>query len=89
MDGLKAALSEWANTVESGDTVVSNSRHYAALQGAWESLKRTRAGLQTGLSSDWLAQDIRQALLHLGEITGEVATDDLLEHIFAHFCVGK
>ncbi|MEH0007598.1 MAG: tRNA uridine-5-carboxymethylaminomethyl(34) synthesis GTPase MnmE [Flavobacteriales bacterium] len=89
IDALKAALSERANTMELGDTVVSNSRHYAALQGAWESLKRTREGLQTGLSGDWIAQDIRQALLHLGEITGEVATDDLLSHIFAHFCVGK
>ncbi len=69
--------------------IVANARHYEALQKALESLDEVLRGLESGLSSDLVALDIRRALQYLGEITGEVTTDDLLENIFSHFCIGK
>ena len=71
------------------DVVITNSRHYQALTSANEALMRAYNGLSSGLSGDLLAADIRQSLFHLGEITGEVTTDDLLENIFSKFCIGK
>jgi tRNA modification GTPase len=75
--------------VEAQSTVVSNARHYAALQQAHDALGRALEGLQTGISGDFLAMDIRASLRHLGEITGEISSDDLLESIFSRFCIGK
>ena len=71
------------------DVVITNSRHYQALTSSNEALMRAFNGLSSGLSGDLLAADIRQSLFHLGEITGEVTTDDLLENIFSKFCIGK
>ena len=73
----------------SSDIIVSNSRHYDALTKALEEIKKVQLGLQEGLSGDLLAIDIRQALYHFGEITGEITNDDLLGNIFANFCIGK
>ena len=70
-------------------TIVTNSRHYEALTGADESLRAVLAGMENGITSDFIAMDIRRALQHLGEITGEVSTDDLLGNIFGRFCIGK
>ncbi|MFT4534662.1 MAG: tRNA modification GTPase [Saprospiraceae bacterium] len=70
-------------------TIVSNSRHYDALHKAYESLDAVLNGLTGGLTGDFIAMDIRQALYHLGEITGEIYTDDLLDSIFTRFCIGK
>jgi tRNA modification GTPase len=70
-------------------TIVSNSRHYDALFKANESLDAVLKGLNTGISGDFIAMDIRKSLYHLGEITGEISTDDLLESIFTRFCIGK
>ncbi len=69
--------------------IVSNARHYAALQKAYESLDDVQNGLDSGITSDFIAMDIRRALAFLGEITGEVSTDDLLGNIFGRFCIGK
>jgi len=69
--------------------VVSNARHYEALQKAGESLKDATQGLQSGISPDFIAMDIRRALHYMGEITGEISTDDLLGNIFSRFCIGK
>ena len=71
------------------DTVAANSRHVASLSRAHQALERVREGLQGGQTSDLLALDLRDALRHLGEITGEVSTDDLLDKIFRDFCIGK
>ncbi len=71
------------------DITITNSRHYEALTGANDALMRAYNGLDSGLSGDLLAADIRQSLFHLGEITGEVTTDDLLDNIFSKFCIGK
>lgn len=71
------------------DVVISNIRHYQALKSASESLHRVSEGLVSSLPSDLLAQDIREALHYLGEITGEVTSDEILGNIFKNFCIGK
>ncbi|MEI6411370.1 MAG: tRNA uridine-5-carboxymethylaminomethyl(34) synthesis GTPase MnmE [Bacteroidota bacterium] len=70
-------------------TVVTNARHYEALQGADQALADVLTGLDTGITGDFVAQDIRRALAYLGEITGEIGVDDLLGNIFGKFCIGK
>ena len=72
-----------------GDPIVSNSRHYESLSRASESLSRVHEGLQTNLPADLISQDIRETLYHLGTITGEITTDDILSQIFSKFCIGK
>lgn len=71
------------------DQLVANARHEQALGRAAESLAAVEAGLSGGISSELVAQDIRRTLHFLGEITGEVSTDDLLGNIFSKFCIGK
>ena len=69
--------------------IVTNSRHYHALVRASEAIDRTLQGLSSGLSGDLVSQDIRECMHYLGEITGEISTDDILGEIFSHFCIGK
>ncbi len=69
--------------------MISSLRQLEALQKAQNHLAKAQEGLQQNLSSDLIAWELRQALHHLGEITGEITTDDLLEHIFSNFCIGK
>ncbi len=71
------------------DTVVSNSRHYEHLLKTKNALADVLYGLDNGITGDFLAQDIRLSLHHLGEITGTIVTDDLLDNIFSKFCIGK
>lgn len=71
------------------ETIVSNARHYDALIRTAESLEKAADGLQTGITADWVAMDIRQAMFELGTITGDISTDDLLGNIFSKFCIGK
>jgi tRNA modification GTPase len=75
--------------VKQGDVLVTNLRHYQKLTETNEALARVVTGLNTGITGDFLAMDIRQALHFLGEITGQITSDDLLENIFANFCIGK
>jgi tRNA modification GTPase len=70
-------------------TIVTNARHYHALQQVAESLKVIHTGLDELLSGDLLALDIRHCLHYLGEITGEITTEDRLDYIFSKFCIGK
>jgi len=76
-------------TVKQGDVLVTNLRHYQKLTETHTSLSRVLEGLDTGVTGDFLAMDIRQALHYLGEITGEITSDDLLANIFSKFCIGK
>jgi len=69
--------------------IITNTRHYQALKKADEALLRVLEGLDTGISSDFMAQDVREALHYLGEITGEITTDEILGNIFSQFCIGK
>jgi len=73
----------------SDHTVVSNTRHYEALQSALNAIQAVNEGLASGLSPDLLSTDIRNALYHLGEISGEITTNEILENIFSRFCIGK
>ncbi|HRD82567.1 MAG TPA: tRNA uridine-5-carboxymethylaminomethyl(34) synthesis GTPase MnmE [Saprospiraceae bacterium] len=70
-------------------TVVANARHYEALLKASESLSDALRSIETGISGDFIAMDIRRALTFLGEITGEISSEDLLDSIFSRFCIGK
>jgi len=69
--------------------VVNNMRHVQAFSQTAQALKAVQSGLTNHISGDFLAQDIREALHHLGSITGEISTDDLLGNIFSNFCIGK
>lgn len=71
------------------ETIVSNARHHEALLKTAESLTQAKNGLETGITADFVAMDIRQAMFYLGSITGDISTDDLLGNIFAKFCIGK
>ena len=75
--------------VTNDDVIVSNSRHFEALSHALSFVVKVQEGLDADISIDLLAMDIRQSLFHLGEITGEITTDDLLDSIFRDFCIGK
>ena len=88
---LQERLSVLARTItgEGSDAVVSNARHFEALKKTDEALAAAKEGLQSGITGDFLASDIRRALHHLGEITGEITTEDLLGNIFSKFCIGK
>jgi len=90
-DGLQKALIEAAQLPEinSGDVVVSNIRHYEALVNAHSAICRVIDGLDTGISGDFLSQDIRGCMHFLGEITGQISNDEILGNIFGKFCIGK
>ena len=74
---------------DSDTTLVTNQRHVQALNDARTSLLRVREGLAAGLPTDLAAQDIREAIYHIGSIVGEISTDEVLGNIFANFCIGK
>lgn len=77
------------NPLNSSDIIVSNIRHYEALSHALEAIRRVKEGLQSNLSGEFVSQDIRECLHYLGEITGEISTDEVLGNIFEKFCIGK
>lgn len=76
-------------TVKTGDVVVTNLRHFTNLEQTYDALQRVLEGMSQGITGDFLAMDIRQALHYLGEITGTITTEDLLGNIFGKFCIGK
>ena len=91
IDELKQTLLGFVNTgaLRNNETIVTNTRHYDSLLKALEEIEKVKWGLQTNLSADLMAIDIRQALYFFGEITGQVTNDELLGNIFANFCIGK
>ena len=79
-----------ANRIDAAASVmVSNARHYQELKSAEKDLRAVREAMDTSLSTELIAQDLRSALAHLGAITGEFTTDEILGNIFSHFCIGK
>lgn len=93
-DEIEALCEALRSTVDTeglyhGDAVVSNSRHYEALTAARKSLGRALAGMDEGLPADLLSEEIRPVIRHLGEITGQITTDEILGNIFSKFCIGK
>lgn len=77
------------DSISEDAVIVTNVRHFEALSKALESIERVQLGLDNLISGDFLAQDIRECLLYLGEITGEISNDEILGHIFKNFCIGK
>ncbi|TCD12094.1 tRNA uridine-5-carboxymethylaminomethyl(34) synthesis GTPase MnmE [Pedobacter frigidisoli] len=91
IDVLKTTLLEQVNLhhINTSETLVTNIRHVEALKQTENALQRVLDNADNPVTSDFLAMDIKQALHYLGEITGTVTTDDLLENIFTKFCIGK
>lgn len=90
-DQLEELLVKAAQIPEIGenDVMVTNMRHYEALNNAYSAILRVQDGLENNISGDFLSQDIRECLHYLGEITGEITTDEVLGTIFSRFCIGK
>ena len=88
---LEETLSQIADLPQyaSEDTIVTNLRHYEALISALHAIERVQYGMQSGLSGDFISQDLRECIHHLSDIIGEVSTDSVLQNIFKHFCIGK
>ena len=91
IDQLQSLLIEAAHlpALSSSDIIVTNVRHYEALTRALEAIRRVQEGLSTGLSGDFISQDLRECIFHLSDIVGEVTTEEVLQSIFSRFCVGK
>ena len=92
IDALKTALAAQVRgnaVVQSGSAVVTSARHLQHLTATDDALARAIAAIDAGTSADWIAMDLRVALRELGELTGGVTTDDLLDSIFSRFCIGK
>ncbi|MFV8344192.1 tRNA uridine-5-carboxymethylaminomethyl(34) synthesis GTPase MnmE [Flavobacterium sp. XS2P39] len=91
VDELKNQLLSFVNTgaLRNNETIVTNTRHYDSLLKALDEIQKVKYGLETNLSSDLMALDIKEALYHFGMITGQVTNDELLGNIFANFCIGK
>ncbi|MEN9655685.1 MAG: tRNA modification GTPase TrmE [Bacteroidota bacterium] len=91
IDELKNTLLSFVNTgaLRNNETIVTNTRHYDSLLKALEEIQKVKFGLESNLSSDLMALDIKEALYHFGLITGQVTNDELLGNIFANFCIGK
>ena len=90
IDEIENKLVEFAQNYENiNTTLISNLRHYNALQKAKDALHSAKQGLSAQLSNDCVAVDIRQVLFHLGEIVGEVSNENILGEIFSRFCIGK
>lgn len=90
-DELEKALLNAAqlSDIQPGDVVVNNVRHYESLQKALTAIQRVSEGLESGLTGDFLSQDIRECMYFLGEITGQISNDEVLGNIFGKFCIGK
>jgi len=91
LDELESTLLHTVNLkpLENHDVIITNVRHYEVLVRAKRGLGRVIGGLETRVSGDFLSQDIREVLHHLGEITGQISTDEVLGEIFSRFCIGK
>jgi tRNA modification GTPase len=89
IEDLKKQILSKAKIKKQSDNMLTNLRHYEHLIKANDALNEVLNGLDLGITGDFLAQDIRLSLHHLGEITGTITTDDLLANIFSKFCIGK
>ena len=91
LENLKDALKELVSLddFKTGNTIVTNLRHYESLIQTNEALDRVITGIDNEVTNDFVAMDIRNSLHHLGELTGEITTEDLLDNIFSKFCIGK
>ncbi len=91
MQDLKDELSSYVEQLQSqeGNVVITNQRHYEALGKSLEAVDKVKEAITTQISTELLAYELRNALEHLGEISGEVTNDEVLGNIFSKFCIGK
>lgn len=91
LDRLTTSITKAAAIPEDNENqvIVTNARHYQALSSARNAISRALTGLRTGVSGDFVSQDIRECMHYLGEITGEITPDNILSEIFSRFCIGK
>ena len=91
IESLRSTIRQTTDTtlLGAGSIVVSNMRHYSALKSASDALANARQSMHANIPSDLLAEEIRRIIHHLGEITGEITTTDILQSIFSQFCIGK
>ena len=89
IENLRKTLTESASDYQKSDILLCNARHYEALQKVKQALEQAEASLDDGIPADLVAVDLRDALYHLGSITGDVASDEILGNIFSRFCIGK
>ena len=90
VEELKRVLVETAKTMyHHNGTIISNARHYEALVRAQEAIRRVKEGLANSLSGEFLSMDLQDCLTALGEITGQISSQEVLNNIFAKFCIGK
>lgn len=89
LDHLRQMLANWAGQDRNNEILVTNARHADALRRSAEALRRSISALDNNLSAELLAEDLRAAISHISEITGEITTDEILGEIFGRFCVGK
>lgn len=91
IEKLKNDIEFYARDLNVGenDVLVTNLRHYEALVKAAESLEKVKEGMHSGLSIEFVAQDLKAVLYHLGEITGEISSTEVLNNLFGRFCIGK
>ncbi|HET8736163.1 MAG TPA: tRNA uridine-5-carboxymethylaminomethyl(34) synthesis GTPase MnmE [Pricia sp.] len=91
IEALQTRLLQFVNTgaLRNNETIVTNTRHYNSLLKALAEIDKVQQGIDEDLPSDLMAIDVREALYHLGEITGQVTNDELLGNIFSNFCIGK
>ncbi len=90
-DQLRQALinASQIKEIQTGDVIVNNMRHYEALMNALSAIQRVSEGISSGIPADFLSRDIRECMHHLGEITGQISSDEILGNIFGKFCIGK
>ena len=89
LDHLRQMLANWAGQDRNNEILVTNARHADALRRSAEALRRSISALDNNLSAELLAEDLRAAISHISEITGEITTDEILGEIFGRFCIGK
>lgn len=89
LDGLREAMLADVEPQAMQQVLLANPRHHEALMRVQQALMQVSQGLEAGIPADLLAVDLRDALYHLGSITGEVVSDDILDNIFSRFCIGK
>ena len=91
IEQLKEELAHYSEelSASANNVIITNIRHYETLKNALAEIYKVQDGMLNNLSGDLLAIDIREALYHLGSITGEITNDELLGNIFGKFCIGK
>ena len=88
-EALREAVRDIVGAYRGDSVCLSNGRHYEALTRGYDAIVRVREGLANGISGEFLSMDLQDCLAAIGEVTGRIPSQDVLNNIFAHFCIGK